>query len=148
MELLPASAMGRSFESYQQIEGSYGEHSYILNAYVKADSESLLIIAFNSLGTQVFELVHHGGFVRFSTVLPSGNLKPEYILADFQLCYFPATLLRETLKAAGLSFEEREEGDELIRTVSSENRIIIEIRRAAGEVRYRNFLRGYQYVVK
>jgi hypothetical protein len=148
IRLLPPSALGRDFESYQQIEGSYRGESHYLEVYVQADRERLVMVAYNSFGAKVFEMEQAADWLRFSAALSPGRIKPEYILADFQLCFFPAGPLRRNLSAAGLSFEEQREGEALLRTVSSEGRIIIEIRRTAGEVRYRNLLRGYQYIVR
>ena len=148
LEILPPSAMGGPFESYQQVEGSYRGQTYYLDTYVSADDERFLMLAFNSFGTKVFELEYTGSSVRFTAAFSTGSMKPEYILADFQLCFFPAEAVRKNVTAAGLSFEERKEGDALIRTVSTEGRLIIEIRRTAGEVRYNNVLRGYQYIIR
>jgi hypothetical protein len=146
--LLPPSALDRSFESYQQIEGSYRGETYYLDAYVQADKQHFDMVAFNSFGTKVFEMEYAGGSVRYSTTFSPGGMKPEYILADFQLCFFPSDAVGRNLRAAGLSFEERREGEAVVRTVSADGQLIIEIRRTAGEVRYRNLLRGYQYIVR
>ena len=148
MRLLPPSALDRDLEWYQQIEGSYQGETYYLDAYVQADRDHLVMVAFNSFGTEIFELQYAEGSVRCSAALSLGSMRPEYILADFQLCFFPAGPVRRALSAAGLSFEERTEGDALVRTVRAGDELIVEIRRTAGEVRYRNLLRGYQYIVR
>ena len=146
--VLPPSALGRAFESYQQIEGSFRGETYFFDAYVHADKERLVIVAFNSLGTKVFELEHERNGVRFSTSLQADGMKPEYILEDFQLCFFPADVVKKNLEAADLSLTVSREGEGEIRTVSDRGRPIIEIRSDGGEIRYRNLLRGYQYIVK
>jgi hypothetical protein len=148
IELLPPSASGGAFESYQQIEGSYHGQTYYLDAYVQSDGERFVMAAFNALGTKVFEMEQTAGSVRFSASFSPGNMKPEYILADYQLCFFPFEAVRRNLSLAGLAFEEKDDGDARVRTVSSEGRTIIEIRRTAREVRYTNLLRGYQYIVR
>jgi hypothetical protein len=146
--LLPPSALGGSLEAHQLIEGSYGGQTYYLEAYVRADRERLLMLAFNSFGARLFEIEQTERTVRFSPGLLPEGVKPEYILADFQLCFFPAAALRRSLGPAGLRLEERREDGELLRTVRSGAGVIIQIRRGAGELRYRNLLRGYQYVVR
>ena len=148
VELLPPSASGGAFESFQQIEGSYHGQTYYLDAYVQSDGEHFVMAAFNTLGTKVFEVEQTADSVRFSASIASGNMKPEYILADYQLCFFPFEAVRRNLNAAGLTFEEKEDGSARVRTVSAEGRTIIQIRRTAHEVRYTNLLRGYQYIVR
>ncbi len=146
--LLPPSALGCTIEARQQIEGSYRGQTYYLEAYVRADRERLVMLAFNAFGAKLFEIEHTEQAVRFSSALLPEGVKAEYILADFQLCYFPAAALRRSLGRAGLLLEERQEDGVLARTVRAEGRVIIEIRRSAGEVHYRNLLRGYQYIVR
>jgi hypothetical protein len=148
VQLLPPSASGGAFESYQQIEGSYRGQTYYLEAFVQSSGERFIMVAFNSFGTKVFEVEHTAGGVRFSASVSPGNMKPEYILADYQLCFFPFEAVRRNLAGAGLTFQEKKDGDVLVRTVSAEGRTIIEIRRTAREVRYVNLLRGYRYIVR
>ena len=148
VELLPPSALGRDLESYQQIEGSYHGQTYYLDAYVQSAGGRFVMVAFNSFGTKVFEMEHTRDSIRFSTSVSPGGMKPEYILEDFQLSFFPFEAVRRSLETAGLSLVETRDGDTDVRTVISEGRVIIEIRRTDGEVRYRNLLRGYQYVVR
>jgi hypothetical protein len=148
VEVLPPAALGRTFESYQQVEGLFRGQTYYLEAWVKADEERLVMVAFNSFGTKMFELEQGSDGVRFSSALPMGAMKPEYILEDLQLCFFPAAPLKESLAKAGLSFDERQEGSVTVRTVSGDGRLVLEIRSSAGEVRYRNLLRGYQYTIR
>jgi hypothetical protein len=148
VEVLPPAALGGELEAYQQIEGSFRGETYYLDAYVQADREHFVMAAFNSFGTRVFEMEQAGGTLRFSSTIVPGNMKAEYILEDFQLCFFPSEPLRRSLESAGLSFVERQEGEERVRTVSGDGRLIIEIRTTPGQVSYRNLLRGYQYVVR
>jgi len=99
----------------------------------------------NELGAQMGELSYHDGRVSFSSpVIPSSLLKPEYIVADFQLCYYSAPALRQALENCGLSFEYTENS----RRIFQGKKIIIEIEKKQNTVRLVNHLRKYSYTLE
>ena len=116
-------------------------------------------------------LIYDGTTIDFdSTVFPK-QLKPEYIVADFQFCLYDAGELKSSLKKIGVDFEESiacpandESGTVITRTLSKKGKIISKITKiyekspdsansadTATEVerlksiKYENILRGYIY---
>jgi hypothetical protein len=80
------------------------------------------------------------------------SLKPEYIVADFQFCFYRADALEAALESCGLALttERRPggaEGPVEARTISDGKKSIIEIEKTKNAVRYRNHVRGYAYTL-
>jgi hypothetical protein len=147
--ILPPAALSTSLELQQQIEGDFQGQTYVMQTVVDAAPDHFSLYALNAFGTQVFELQYEASGVRYSTGLPIPNFKPEYLLADWQLCFFPAPAVAGMLRSAGLDFAETRAADGgWTRRVRDGGAAIIEITGdAAGTVRYRNLLRGYAYTI-
>jgi hypothetical protein len=147
--ILPPAALPAPLELQQQIEGDFQGQTYVMQTVVDAAPDHFSLYALNAFGTQVFELQYEASGVRYSTGLPIPNFKAEYLLADWQLCFFPAEAVAGMLKSAGLDFEEsRADGGAWTRSVRDGGATIIEIAGdTAGTVRYRNLLRGYAYTI-
>jgi len=71
-------------------------------------------------------------------------LKPEYIIADFQLCFYNTSALTRALEECGLSIENSENN----RRILSGKTVIIEINKSRDTVRLVNHLRGYTYTLE
>jgi hypothetical protein len=142
--LLPPEGIEYPIDMFQQISASYQDNEYLLNAWVKADNSSVDMILLNELGAHIGELSYREGTVSFSSPVFPKSLKPEYIIADFQLCFYNALLLQHVLKSCGLSFEYTE----AYRRVLQEKTLIIEIEKNIGQVRLVNHLRGYAYTLE
>jgi len=83
----------------QCISASWQGRNYVFNAWAKADETGIEMVLLNELGAHMAELTYRDGQVSFSSpVLPSSLLKPEYIVADFQLCFYSAPALRQALE--------------------------------------------------
>jgi hypothetical protein len=103
---------------------------------------------FSSLGAGMGELSYREGSVSFSSPVFPSSLKPEYIIADFQLCFYRIDAVSRALKAGGLVLEaEKDEGRET-RRIAEGKRVIIEIDKTGTAVRYVNHLRGYSYTLE
>jgi hypothetical protein len=133
----------------QQISAVYKDQDYILNAWVKADETGTAMTFFNSLGAGMGELSYREGALSFSSPVFPSSLKPEYIIADFQLCFYGYDALSRALKASGLALEAEKDGtDSETRRISSRKNVIIEIEKTKTAVRYVNHLRGYAYTLE
>jgi hypothetical protein len=150
--LLPPACIEKALDMPQQITGSYGAQEFVLDAWVKADEHEIYMAFFNSLGTNMGELSFREDGISFSSAFFPAALKPEYIAADFQFCFFRADTLAKALKDSGLSFSleirDTPEAREEVRTVHRGRERIIEIVKTGESVRYTNFLRGYRYVLR
>ena len=142
--LLPPAHIENPMDNYQIVSASYGGRDYQLNAWVKADETGIDMTVLNELGATMGELSYRGGAVSFSSSVFSMPLKPEYIIADFQLCFYNAAALGRALEEGGLSLEETQTG----RRILSGNDVIMEIKKSRNAIRLINHLRGYAYTLE
>jgi hypothetical protein len=104
---------------------------------------------FHDFGSGLGELVYREGMVSFSSPVFPASLKPEYIVADFQLCFYGINAVSRALDEAGLRLDAEIYGNgHEIRRVMDGKKIIIEIEKTTGAVRYINKLRGYAYTLE
>ena len=142
--LLPPEDIEYTMDTAQHISASYGNQKYFLNAWIQADEAGMDMSLFNELGANMGELSYRGGAVSFSSPVFPKTLKPEYIVADFQLCFYNAPALKQALNDCGLFLEHTEAG----RRVLSKDAVVIEIEKSSGSVRLVNHLRGYMYTLE
>lgn len=131
-------------DNYQLVSASYGGRNYQMNAWVRADETGIDMTLLNELGANMGELIWRGEAVSFSSPVFPQSLNPQYIIADFQLCFYSAASVAHALEESGLSFEETETG----RRVLNGNIVIIEITKSQNVVRFVNHLRGYVYTME
>jgi len=145
--LLPPEGIEQAMDMAQYTTAEFRDHNYFLITWVKADENAIEMTFFNELGASMGELSYRDGAVHFSsTVFPKSviqSFKPEYIIADFQLCFFDPVLLGKSLEDSGLVLEIQDNS----RRILSGNEVIIEIVKTANTVRLKNHLRGYAYTI-
>jgi hypothetical protein len=139
--LLPAGDIENSMDMEQLISVSWQDKDYFFNTWVKANEAEIEMILLNELGVNMGELSFQDGFISFSSPMFPNSMKPEYIVADFQLCFYSVPALRQAIEDCGLSFETN--GN--IRRILEGKTVIIEIEKAHNTVRLVNHLRGYIY---
>jgi len=142
--LLPPESIENPLDMAQYISASYKGINYFFNAWVRADETGIEMTLLNELGANMGELYYRDGLVSFSSPVFPQSLKPEYIVADFQLCFYNAPALRKALENCGLSFENT--GN--IRRVFQGKTVVIEIEKNENAVRLVNHLRGYAYTLE
>jgi len=128
----------------QRISASWQGKDYFFNAWVKADETGMEMTLLNELGVSMGELSCRKGLISFSSTIFPKSLKPEYIVADFQLCFYNATALRQALEDCGLSFENTGNNRRILKGKT----LIIEIEKSRNTVRLVNHLRGYTYTLE
>jgi len=131
-------------DTAQRICAEYGGKDYFFNAWVKADEAGIEMILLNELGVNMGELSYRGGLVSFSSPIFPKSLKPEYIIADFQLCFYNASALRHALEECGLSLENTDNN----RRIFQGKTVIIEIEKNKNNIKLVNHLRGYSYTLE
>jgi hypothetical protein len=142
--LLPAGDIEIPMDTAQRIYAEYDGKDYFFNAWVKADESGIEMILLNELGVNMGELSYRGGLVSFSSRIFPKPFKPEYIIADFQLCFYSAPALRRVLEKCGLSLENTENS----RRILQGKTVIIEIEKDKNAVKLVNHLRGYAYTLE
>jgi len=128
----------------QQISASYKGMKFFFNAWVKADETGMDMVLLNELGARMGELSYRNGLVSFSSPMAPSALKPEYILADFQFCFYNTSALRKALNNCGLSFEDTGNS----RRIFKGKTIVIEVEKDRNTVRLVNHLQGYAYTLE
>ncbi|MBN1799474.1 MAG: DUF3261 domain-containing protein [Spirochaetales bacterium] len=146
--LLPTQAVENEFEIYQIIDGYYKSRTYSIEALVQTNLEEINIISFNNLGTQVYDLAYKNSDMVFHSPQATADIKPEYIVADFQLCYFPRSAVESMIREAGLIFEEIPQPDGWVRRILDGAQLIIHIQRKGNDLNYKNHLREYGYTIR
>jgi hypothetical protein len=143
--LLPPANIEKPMDMPQLLSASYSGQDYFLNAWVKADETGMDMTLLNELGVNMGELSWRNGVVSFSSPIAfPKSLRPEYIIADFQLCFYNTHALSQALKDCGLLFEEAG----ISRRISQGSNVIIEIERGRNTVKLVNHLRGYTYTLE
>ena len=142
--LLPPADIEKPIESFQLLSASYGSRELFLNVWVNADEEGIEMTILNELGANMGELSYSGGAVQFTSAVFPKSIKPEYIVADFQLCFYNTPALSQALKNCGLSLKNENN----IRRIYQDNKLIIEIEKNQNKVKLKNLLRGYAYTLE
>ncbi|MDR1575308.1 MAG: DUF3261 domain-containing protein [Treponema sp.] len=151
--LLHPSRLSAPMDGYQRITASYGTREFSVGAWVMANEQEITMALFNSMGAGMGELFFDEGSIALSSDVFSGFIKPEYIVADFQLCFYRFDAVARALADSGLEFrtaafvdDNNETGE--IRVVSDGKSHIIEIVKTKTAVRLTNHLRGYVYTLE
>jgi len=146
--LLPTEGIERDMDMAQFLSTEFRGQNYFLNSWVKADENAIEMIFFNEMGASVGELSYRNGAVHFSSpVFPKAvirSFKPEYVIADFQLCFYDPFLLDMLLKDIGLVLEMKDGN----RRILNGNEVITEIKKTGKTVELINHLRGYAYTLE
>jgi len=146
--LLPPEGIEQAMDMVQFLSYEFSGQNYFFNAWVKANENEIEMAFFNELGTSMGELSYRKDSINFSSPIFKKSviqfIKPEYIIADFQLCFYDPFLLGKSLEETGLVLEAKDGS----RRIFSGNEVIIEIERTGNAVRLVNNLRGYAYTVE
>jgi hypothetical protein len=141
--LLPPEEIEKPMDMAQFISAYFRSSKFYFNAWVKADNTEVEMTLFNELGANMGSLTYKDAFLHFSSpVLPT--IQPEYIVADFQLCFYKTAAIRRALENCGLTLET----DKTIRRIKQGNDVIIEIELFKDAVIFKNNLRGYSYTIE
>jgi hypothetical protein len=103
---------------------------------------------FSGFGTTIAEITYGKDSVHFeSSVMDVEKMKAEYVLADFQVCFYPYKALKDNFEEAGFVFEESRGGANLdyVRTLKDGNTLVLTAERKGKEITLVNSLRHYSY---
>ena len=146
--LLPTGGIERAMDMAQYMSAEFRGQNYFFNAWVIANESKIEMTFFNEMGASIGELSYSNGEVHFSsTIFPRSvmqSFKPEYVIADFQLCFYEPLLLARSLNDGGLVLETMAGS----RRILSGNDVIIEIEITENTVKLINHLRRYVYTIE
>ena len=154
VSLLPTSAMTEQVDMPQRIEGKFTKtdgstDSFEADSWVRANDSILSITLFTGFGTTLGEITYVRDSVHAeSSVMDVAKFKTEYLIADFQVCFYPYESLRKNFEKAGFAFSEVRSGSgnaDYIRTLSESGKTILTASKIGGEITLVNELRHYSY---
>ena len=151
--LLPTEGIEQSMDMAQSVSAVFRGKDEFFNVYVKADENAIEMVFLNELGASVGELSYQKGAVNFSsTIIPNVVIKSfrmEYVIADFQLCFYDPLLLEKSLKDCGLVLETNYDGRRNgSRRILSGNEVICEIKKTDSAVELVNYKWKYNYTLE
>jgi len=142
--LLPTENIENPIDMEQRISASWKGYEFSFNTWVKADETETEMILMSELGVSMGKLSYRNGMLSLSSSVIPKAMKPEYILADFQLCFYSADALRQAIEDCGLIFENSENG----RRILQGKKVIIDIEKSENAVVLINNYRGYTYTLE
>jgi hypothetical protein len=147
--LLAPDHIEEALDLAQHITAVYNGQEYVMDAWLKADATGIDIALFSAFGTDMGALLFNRDGITFaSPVLPS-SLKPEYIVADIQLCLYRVDALTGALADSGLTLAVTKAGAEERRVVlDASKNTVIEIVKTQDDIQYTNHLRNYAYTLR
>ncbi len=155
VELLPTAVMTEPIDMPQHIAGNFTKpdgstDSFEADSWVRANDSILSITMFTGFGTTLGEITYERDSVKAeSSVLDVTKMKAEYLVADFQVCFYPFAALKENFEKSGFTFVESRDGEasdgDYVRTLKEGDRVILVAKKTAREVSLVNELRKYSY---
>ena len=155
--LLPTAAMTEKLDMPQHLRGEFTQQdgslkSFEGDSWVRANDTTLSIILFSGFGTTIAEITYGKDSVHFeSSVMDVEKMKAEYVLADFQVCFYPYKALKDNFEEAGFVFEESrgstngEAARDYVRTLKDGSTLVLTAERKGKEITLVNSLRHYSY---
>ena len=154
VSLLPTSSMTEGIDMPQRIEGRFvkpdgSTDSFEADSWVRANDSVLSITLFTGFGTTLGEITYARDSVKAeSSVMDVAKIKTEYLIADFQICFYPFDALRKNFEQAGYAFTETRSGagnTDYVRTLADNGKTLLTARKSGTEIHLENVLRGYSY---
>jgi hypothetical protein len=144
------SSLGRSLEATQLVTAHYGDQTYVFEGHLSATPNRLLLLGLDSMGRKAMTIIWSDDGLHTETApwLPV-QLRPENMLADIVMIYWPAEQVSAALAASGGRV-----------TVSSHSRAIADAQGLViqasysgddpwnGSLRYSNLAWGYSLDVQ
>lgn len=143
---LPPSDIKTPLDEAQLLEGTYGNQSFSLESWTIANDSLISISLFNSIGASFGSLFYSKDSIFFnSSFIKSKQIKPQYIVTDFQLCFYKTEPLQKMYSKHGLLFFEKIQKETIIRGVIDQKDTIIKITNNPEMTLFKNHLRNYEY---
>jgi hypothetical protein len=150
--ILAPDTIEKPLDMAQQITAFFGDQEWVMNSWVQADKEGIAIVLFDTLGSGLGDLSYRAGALSFSSSIFPPSFKAEYLVADFQFCFYRIDALKAALGRLKLDVEIHDGlyGSKEIRRIRDGKKVIIEIEKSpeVGVLKYTNFLRGYGYTLR
>ena len=141
-------------DTIQKIEGTYGNKSFSMLAYIQSDFNGISVSLFNIFGVDMGNLSFSKEKASFTSSMFDGKLLPEYIICDIQNAIYDSKALYANYKSAGLNFEvwngsgfNPTASVNETRLIRDGENLIEEITNKDDIITIKNYLRGYSYIL-
>ena len=96
------STLGRSLEANQLITAHYGDQTFVFEGHMSASPDRLLLLGLDGMGRKALTVSWDAQGIHAETAswLPK-QLRPENMLADIVMIYWPAEQVNAALAASG-----------------------------------------------
>ncbi len=144
------SELGRSLEASQLVTAHYGGQTFAFEGHVSATPERVLLVGLDTMGRRAVtvEWTEQGFRAERAPWLPE-QLRPENMLADMVILYWPEAILRRALgpSGGGLAAGAR------FRSISADGKEVIRADYSAadpwnGKLTFSNFAWDYELDVQ
>jgi len=136
----------------QRVRAIHSGIEYQMLAMIELEQRSLTMVGMSAFGVQLFSLLYAGGVITYDiSPLIVEKIEPDYMLADFLLCYWPIEVLQQRLSDSSLRVQEYV-GNEKKRVLYRDSVPVIEISYQQenpwqGRVTYNHLERDYQITI-
>lgn len=144
--------LGQTAEVTQLVTARYGAQSYTFEGYIKATPEQFLMVGIDSLGRRSMTITWTDRAITYEVApwLPP-QLRPENVLADMVILYWPEAAVRQALASSG-GVVSVTPGH---RTITKNDEAVVQVDYDpdaegslwSGQLRYRNLAFNYELEV-
>ena len=94
--------LGRTFEVSQLVTAQYGDQTYVFEGHLSAKPDRFLMIGLDTTGRRALTITWTDSGISYEAApwVPA-KLRPENILADMVLLYFPDAVIGKALAGSG-----------------------------------------------
>lgn len=152
VKLLPTQSISKSLNMRQHVIGNFynanGNKSIEADVLVVANDSLVRLYIMGQLGLSIGEILYAKDTVHFeSSVIDTDKLKAEYVLADFQFCFYDKTELKKNFEMNKFSFVEEAHENYFERTLLQNNKVILVAKKDGDKIELKNYVRNYSYTI-
>lgn len=94
--------LGRPVEATQLVRARYGEQSIVFESHLSASADRFVIVGLDTLGRRALTVTWTDAGIEMESApwLPR-QIRPEHVLADLVILYWPEAVVRAALAASG-----------------------------------------------
>jgi len=145
--------LGRPVEVSQLVTVHYGQQSFAFEVHIQATPEHFLFVGLDLMGRKMITIDWTKDKINYEKAswVPS-ELRPENILADIVLLYWPAAIVRQGLATSGGKLLAGKNSRTVMlrdkKIWRADYRPTVKNDLWSGKLHYRNLARGYEFDVQ
>lgn len=135
--------LGKSLSASHFVKATYNDKTHAFRLASTFTPNKIEIHALAAMGQEIFSMIYDGEQATVKTIIKLKKMKPEYLLFDLQLIYWPKAQIQQSLSGTSLTIKDTLNK----RTIFSDNKAIIEISYDDKKITFKNNLRNYRYIL-